>query len=392
MNVLKNMALLFSLSFLVAATCRAQDSATEWDALLTQTEGWLGADGIYSLDLNYDSEASLFDANKSDNQLSLFWFSDTICGKTKKNGAEYAQWQMINHSFAILKGNAPDKEKIEFFLKSDSSIPGPKNIVSGHYWLQDGIRLGNRLWISAILVGDAWKPKRVDAVTIGLNEETKQPNFSDVVVDVNAPLSFKTDEAQVVWGAAICDDADQQYIYIYGYVDRLKEWSRKDMVAARAPRDSFLKYDQWQYFDGQNWTNEPEAVLKREAALVRAVSTEFSVSKIPYGPSRDKYLLVYTPNVIGERIAYRSGDSPVGPFDEEVVFYQSDIPRNIQGVKCYNAKAHPIFADKTGVLVSYNVNRLGDIAKKPEEYRPRFVWLNWETINAPPSSQNTSEN
>lgn len=232
----------------------------------------------------------------------------------------------------------------------------------------------------------------MDAVTIGLDDKTKQPNFSDVVVDVNAPLSFKADDAQVVWGAAICDEADQQFIYIYGYVDRLKEWGRKDMIVARAPRGRFLNYVQWQFFDGQNWTDDPQSVLKKEAALVRSVSTEFSVSKIPYGPCRGKYLLVYTPNVIGERVAYRCGNSPVGPFGEEFVFYRSEIPRTIRGVKCYNAKAHPTFSDSTGVLVSYNVNRLGEIAKKPEEYRPRFVWLKWDTINAPPSSQNTSEN
>ncbi|MBP5622416.1 MAG: hypothetical protein J6X44_10415, partial [Thermoguttaceae bacterium] len=169
-------------------------------------------------------------------------------------------------------------------------------------------------------------------------------------------------------------------------------WSRKDLIAAREPRDGFLNYDQLQYFDGKNWTNDPQAVLKKEAVLIRSVSTEFSISRIPFGPNQGKYLLVYTPNVIGERVAYRCGDSPVGPFGDEFVFYRSKIPQNIRGLKCYNAKAHPIFADKTGVLVSYNVNRLGDIAKKPEEYRPRFVWLKWETVNAPPSSQNTSEN
>ncbi len=382
MNITKRRVCFFLIAFLTICVCQAQELATDWNNLFVQTEGWLGADGIYSLNLNYNSETARLDPEFSDDPIRLFWFSDTICGQTQNNGSEYAQWQMVNHSFAILKGNKPDKEKIRFFFTNTPGRPVFENIINGRYWLQDGIRIGNRAWISAILPGEAWKPKRVDAVTIGLNEETKLPDFSDIVIDANAPLSFKTDNAQVVWGAAICDDPNQQHIYIYGYVDRFKEFSRKDMVAARVPRDQFLNYDQWQFYDGEQWTSDCKSVLKKRASLIQAVSTEFSVSPFQYGPDCGKYLLVYTPNVIGERIAYRCGNSPIGPFDREIVFYQSEIPQKMPGVKCYNAKAHPSFSNENGTLVSYNVNRLGDLAKKPEEYRPRFVWLKWETVNA----------
>lgn len=382
----------FALLILAATFCQAQESARNWDELLSRTEGWLGADGIYSLDLDFDSESSIFKTGASQDSFKLFWFSDTICGQTRKKGAEYGKFQMVNHSFAILQGIKPHQGSVEFFYQRDPQSAKSENIIDGHYWLQDGIRYGDVLWISAILVGNAWKPERVDAVTIAVNPETGLPDFSDIVIDDTAPLSFKTDDEQVVWGAAINDESEQEYIYIYGYVDRLKERSRKDMVAARVLRESFLDYDKWQYFDGDSWTNDPREILKKKATIVQAVSAEYSVSKIPLGINQGKYLLVYTPYVIGERIAFRVGDTPFGPFGKETVFYKSDVPQDVRGVYCYNAKAHSVFANNDGILVSYNVNRLGELPRKPEEYRPRFVWLKWDSVNVEPSSQNMSEN
>ncbi len=353
----------------LATWTSAQELAPDWDALLTRTQGWLGADGIYSLDLSRDFPQV--------GKKKLFWFSDTIGGETRNEGQEYGARQTTNHSFALLDGENPEPDKIEFFWnrENDDSGARAKNLIDGKYWLQDGIIVDGRLWIAAILVGKAWKPDRVDALSIKIDPITGRPDFSDVKIDVRAPLSLKTPNEQLVWGAAICDDADDGFLYVFGYADRLSEGSRKDAVVARVLKDDFEKFDEWRYFDGKEWTPNAEDVLKPEATLARDVSTEFSVSKIAKGRDKGKFLFVYTPGVISADVAYRIGDAPFGKFGAERVFYRSNIPNELPGVKCYNAKAHPDLANGKKVLVSYNVNRLGDLAKRPKEYRPRFIWL-----------------
>ena len=371
-----------------SALAFGQVSEREWDELFQREQGWLGADGVYSLDLSFNAETNA----KADVNVSpgvLFWFSDTFVGTTKNQGQEYENRTMVNHSFAILDGFDPNPRKIEFFC-SPPNQANAGNIIEGHYWLQDGIALNDKLWISAILVGKAWKPDRVDAVAIQLDPRTRRPDFSKISVDDSAPLSLKEKDAQLVWGAGVLDDAKDEYVYVYGYVDRFRQGSRKDLVVARVKRTRFQEYQEWEYYDGNKWSSDPKIAFHPRSTLVRNVSTEFSVSRIPQGIHKGKYLLVYTPGVIGNDLAFRIAESPVGPFSDERAFYRSKIQEKLPDVKCYNAKAHPIFTNDDGFLVSYNVNRLGDLARTPEEYRPRFVRLSWDEINARSFSQNRS--
>lgn len=413
----------FVLAAASVAPIFAQDKAPEWNALLERRDGWLAADGIYSVELDRDA-AVKDDANPPLSPASadaaprrtLFVFSDTLGGSTKNDGRDFREQTMTNHSFAVLTGDAPKPENAEFFwrrstkngefapTKRDSrpsesaqnkeksengeekpTLPerlAPRNPLGVNRWLQDGVVWGNRVWTSAILVGDAWKPERIDAVSIGL-DANGSPDFDDVLIDETAPLSFKTATAQVVFGAAICDDADDGFLYVFGYLDRFDAGSRKDLVVARAPRESFDDFSTWRYFDGRGWSPNVADAARPEAGLVERVSTEFSVSKIPSGANAGRYLLVYTPGVIGNEIAFRVGETPCGPFGSETVFYRSTVPQEFErGVRCYNAKAHPAFGDGEKILVSYNVNRLGTLARRPAEYRPRFVWLRYSTVDA----------
>ncbi|MBQ9800372.1 MAG: hypothetical protein IJO40_10590 [Thermoguttaceae bacterium] len=412
----------------------AQEEAPKWDALLERRDGWLAADGIYSLELDRDAadanapNAVQVDANSPTSRnltveasrKTLFLFSDTFGGSTKNDGRDFDEINMSNHSFAVLTGTTPNPANIAFFwrreaengefapIKQDSqpsesaskrgksetgeekpTLPkrlAPRNPLGVDRWLQDGVVWRGRVWTSALLVGAGWKPERVDAVSIGL-DANGSPDFDDVRIDETAPLSFKTETAQVVFGAAICDDADDGFLYVFGYLDRFDVGSRKDLVVARAPRASFDDFSTWRYFDGRAWSPNVADAARPEAGLVERVSTEFSVSKIPSGANAGRYLLVYTPGVIGDEIAFRVGDSPVGPFGSETIFYRSTVPRQFErGVRCYNAKAHPAFGDDEKILVSYNVNRLGTLPRRPAEYRPRFVWLRYSTVDAATAS------
>ena len=361
----------------------AQRANEDWSGLMQREKGWLGADGVYSISLRYDAATGREVCEESDDYLWLF--SDTLCGATRKQGKEFEKVQLVNHSFAILEGSQPIAANIKFLWEknADSEGTAPKNIIDGHYWLQDGVRYQDSIWLTAISVGKAWKPDRIDVVEIPLLPGTHFPDFNQARVDTTADLSFKTEDAQIVLGAAICDDSEDDNIYIFGYVDRFHEGSRKDAVVARVQRDKLKKYPEWEFYNGGNlWSKDFRSLLETKSTLVPNVSTEFSVSKIPCGKLCGKWLLVYTPGVISDCIAFRVGDSPIGPYGSEHIFYRSEIPRQIPGVQCYNAKAHPSLTSQNGVLVSYNVNRLGSLARRPEEYRPRFVELLWETIES----------
>lgn len=416
----------------------AQEEAPDWDALFERRDGWLAADGIYSVELGRDAASQAaakvapqaapksvkLDANSpvspdpdvSAPRRTLFIFSDTFGGSTQNAGRDFDEIKMSNHSFAVLSGSAPEPSEIDFFwrrkaeskefaptkVKSEATQNAqnkqigensqsseekperlaPRNPLGVDRWLQDGVVWRDRVWLSALLVGAGWKPERVDAVSLGL-DANGSPDFNDVLIDETAPLSFRTETAQVVFGAAICDDADDGFLYVFGYLDRFDVGSRKDLVVARAPRASFGDFSTWRYFDGRAWSPNVADAARPEAGLVERVSTEFSVSKIPSGANAGRYLLLYTPGVIGNEIAFRVGDAPWGPFGPETVFYRSTVPRQFErGVRCYNAKAHPAFGDDEKILVSYNVNRLGTLPRRPAEYRPRFVWLRYSTVDA----------
>ena len=374
--------LFFLFSLAVPTSTSAQRPAEEWNRLLERREGWLGADGVYMIDLNFDVKSDV--SSDEATPRTLFVFSDTISGETKENGKEYGRIAMTNHSFGLLTATEPRENAMSFFWRkqddANTSDERPRNIVDGRYWLQDGVRYGDRLWLTAILVGAGWKPDRIDALSFPLDRTSNIPDFSRPSLDTKAPLSLRTNDAQVVMGAAICDDANDGFLYVFGYVDRLREFSRKDAVVARVPRDRLEDYDEWRFYDGTDWQEGIETLLDKDAVVARGVSTEYSVSQIPHGEASGKWLMVYTPGTISEKVAFRIGKTPFGPFGKERVFWRSTIPQEMERVRCYNAKAHPIVSDDKGILVSFNVNRLGDIAKKPAEYRPRFLWLDWQTV------------
>ncbi|MGN0930452.1 MAG: hypothetical protein ACI4NP_01900 [Thermoguttaceae bacterium] len=372
--------------FAGAPSARAQKEAREWDAVFERQEGWLGADGIYSVDLGKDARNNLLStSNEGD---ALFIFSDTIAGTTKNGGTEYDRVVMTNHSFGMTKDYVPERGSVHFiWRKPGSEEKTPQNIVDGHYWLQDGIRYGDQLWLTAILVGDAWKPKEIHALVFPIDANNGLPDFSRPTLKKRAPLYYDAQDKTLVLGSALCDDSGDDFIYVFGYVDHPKEGSRKDLVVARAPRNDFQNYARWSFYSGGEWQGEISALLSEDAALLKNISAEFSISRIPSGEAKGKWLIVYTPGTISNKIAFRVADALLGPFSEERVFYRSSIPDETPGLHCYNAKAHPIFASEKGILVSYNVNRLGSLPHNPYEYRPRFVWLSWETIEQEATSK-----
>ena len=368
-------AMMLSASVFAQPTVITADKAgsgAEWfTRLFDRSEVWLGADGIYSIPL--DSNDNWGSAKKGTH--TLFVFSDTMVGTADPETKKYKDANMVNHSAAILTKYDPtqqtEREDAIRFLYGKNADGTRTNLFGKKYWLQDGIVIDGKLYLTAFTPDNRWKPTQVDLLTIPVvSSETL--DWEKVTKTEKFPLWAENDQFQLVFGIGILDQkATDGYVYVYGYRDTLRGGT-KHLVVARVKPESYADGEQWRFWDGNDWSKDITVAFRDEAVLADRISTELSVTPI----GKDQYLLVFTQNVMSDRIAYKLGSSPTGPFGETVVFYRASEPQAMGSpIYSYNAKAHPHLSAPGLLLISYNVNRLGSLPRNTNEYRPRFIEL-----------------
>ena len=316
------------------------ERAEDWNARAAQTSGWLAADGVYSVQRPETGDV-------------YFLFSDTMCGTTRESGRKFGDVYMVNHSFWRVPAQGP----MESFVP-----PKGQSLLGGRYWLQDGVFLDGKLKFTAMIPQKkTWKPMQIDWVSLPIKRDGT-PDFANAQIRKNVPLLRETPDAWFVFGAAICDDSQDGFFYIFGYADR-KGLHRKDLIAARVRPDDLEDFSAWRFWNGRGWSDE----ITESASLAERVSCELSVSRLPSG----KFLLVYMLGGISRTVEYRLADQPFGPFGPPKTLYR--IPPLPEGISAYNAKAHPALSTDEELVFTYNVNRLGFLPHTPEEYRPVFM-------------------
>ena len=157
-------------------TALSAQPADEWNELTNQTNGWLGADGVYSA------------KNPADGSL-YFWFSDTLCGTTQDNGRRFKDIYMVNHSF----WHKPADGKLEVFIPEKGS-----NLFPDRYWIQDGVFLNRTLYLFAMRCGKNWKPERIDLISLPIRDDGK-PDFAHAAIEKDIPLQAQNEKGQVVF-------------------------------------------------------------------------------------------------------------------------------------------------------------------------------------------------
>ena len=334
-------------------------NAERFTRMFDRSEIWLGADGIFSIPL--DGNDHWGSANKESS--TLFVFSDTMVGTADPETKQFRDANMVNHSTAILHDDT-----IRFFYGKNGD--GTRtNLFGEKYWLQDGIVIDGKLYLTAFTPDSRWKPTQIDLLTLPVLS-SKTVDWTNVTITKRFPLFAENEQFQLVFGIGILDHSDG-FIYVYGYRDTLRD-SRKHLIAARVKRESFADGTQWRFWDGKDWTQNITVAFRDEATLAERVSTELSVT--PIGENR--YLLVFMQDVMSDKLAYKVGSSPVGPFGETVVFHRAPEPQVMGNpIYSYNAKAHPHLSAPGLLLISYNVNRLNSLPHNTNEYRPRFIEL-----------------
>jgi len=365
--------------------------AQEWNNLLDRQSGWTGADGIYSIPLS-GSEIP----TDSSSETTLILFSDTFIGDVDSSN-QRKNSKLVNNTYAILQGNQPVSEKIDFLWREDSLgnlsaifVPNtPQTIPGDWYWLMDGISLNDKIYVFGLRLekssGGFFNFKVVGVTLISFRLDST--NVISDYIQVDSPL-YANNEAEnweIVLGQAVMSKTEESgvvnsdgYIYVYGPKNTSQG---KHLVVARVSPESIEDFSQWRYWDGTNWSTSVDSC----ASLTSGISQEFSVSQMDDG----RVILVYQ---LGNQVAIRFGESPTGPFG----FYQTiyDCPEVNQDpdIFVYNAKAHPHLSKPGQLLISYNVNTFNfwDLFLDADIYRPRFITL--EIVDYPTPVKNHGRN
>ena len=358
-----------------AFSCRTAD---EWNALFDRrdrpVDGWLAADGIYSI--------------PTANDKTVLIFSDTLIGRSDKDG-KTADAKMPNHTAAVLRGTLPLRSRLTFYYGTDGKRRDGNNLFGERYWLFDGVYLNETLYVLAFRPSEQMKPLCVRLVSVLV--EQGEPRWEEYSVsgDIPALCALSADGRYLyAFGQGITDcSAEDGYVYIYGYKDPLAGNESRDLIVSRIKAEDFGDFSRLTYWNGADWCGDVEQC----AGAARDVGCEMSCTRLLSGPQEGKYILVYMHATMSGRLAYALGDTPWGPFSEPVFFY--DAPEHgaaaangTDTLYTYNAKAHPALSPDGELLISYNVNSTGE--QYTTDYHPRFLYLKtgWESKDTPAGS------
>lgn len=365
------------------------EPAPEWTGLFSRFEGWTGADGIYSVPLDgHDQPGKLGEQSRT-----LFLFSDTFAGRVNGTTGIRETGGIVNNSVGLLSGAKPDPAAIRFDVapkSADLSLFTPHTPASGAlpgnwYWLQDGIAIDGNLYTLPILMAkDPSQPegfqfaiKGVSLIQVPLGPDG--PDYAKQT-QTDAPLYAELpDGKEIVFGAGITDNAASSgaldpdgYLYVYGYENDKKN-GKKRMLVARTTPDKLQAFADWRFWNGSGWTPN----IEESAPVLDGVSPELSVTPMTDGRWKGKYVVVCERDSVSGIVAYATGDSPVGPFEELKPLYYTAEKEQGQGIITYNAKAHPHLSPSGELLVTYNVNTTDGMASSSNAniYRPRWLTI-----------------
>lgn len=178
-----------------------------------------------------------------------------------------------------------------------------------------------------------------------------------------------TDRARPMWGAATA--TDDEWLYLYGTAhpgeDLVFGYS---LQVARTRPDNAFRPSTWTYWDGQEWSKDPEDAVELIGA-VDGTSQTLSV----WEQDGTWYALSKRNEYLGSEIVVWTAPSPTGPFTVQPALME--LPSDLDGGQLrYMPLAHPELLPHAGtVVVSWSNNRADTqaVLADPRLYRPRFA-------------------
>ncbi len=326
-----------------AGAAPASAPAPDLDALFQRTNGWIGADGDYSIQLNSGT---------------LLWlFDDTVIGEVRDGKRVNAT--MVNNSIALQStGGSP-----RFYYRTNSagapaSVFQPADPASSFYWSWDGLRTERGLFVFLMQVRHTAE-KSVWGFDVFGTALAFVPNPDAPPQDWKITLRsvpFKS------FGWAVLRDAD--FIYIYG-----SDKARGGSFLARAPDEALDDFGQWRFYENGQWVEDAQ----RATAIIPEAPSEGSVRWLP---TLGRFVAVYSPDIFGD-IVMRTAKAPAGPWVARQVVYRCLEGGRSRSYFCYAGKMHPELSRPGELILTYAVNSsdFSDLFNDTQLYWPRFVRL-----------------
>ena len=328
--------------------------APDLDALFERADGWIGADGAYSVALTP--------------KRILWLFSDTWVGQVRDGRRTDAT--IVNNSVGVQEGSG-GRVRYSIARGADGKpaaliVPADKR---GWFWLRAGAADRGRL---SLFLEQVEKTDDKDVfgfrsvgLWLGTVADADKPPESWRVEQVKMPNAVFSKGRTLAWGAAVLRVGDD--LYVYGIDERRgKGPLDRQMVVARVPAASVGKFADWRYYRDGAWVED----FRNPTPLAGDLASEYSVT-----PLGKRYLAVYTERGLSPRIMGRTADHPWGPWSAPAVVYECPEMSRDKKVFCYAAKAHPGLSSGRDVVVSYVVNSYDfwQVAREAKLYWPRFV-------------------
>jgi hypothetical protein len=337
----------------VPLAAAAATPAPDLDARFASAEGWLGADGIYSVALPGGRTAWIF--------------SDTWTGILKEG--RRAQPRMINNSVGITEGTGTAR----FYYPTNAAGKAATLFTPpdgrGWYWpvapvLDKGV-LHLFAWrIEKTEGGGAFGFKAVGTAHTGIDNPSAEPtawhqNWQDLPMPQTRPL---------FWGS--CALAYNGYTYLYGYTENGEKGLafQRHMLLARAPSGKLSDFASWRFYARGAWLED----VAQAETLCPSVACEYTVT---YIPARKRFLFVTHDMFLSPKIITRTAENPWGPWSDKREIYDCPEASGARGVFCYAAKHQPIFSDDATLVFSYAANghEMKTVLNDPSLYVPRFI-------------------
>jgi hypothetical protein len=334
------------------------ESLPDYDQLFQRTNGWIGADGDFTVALPNDD--------------TLWLFSDTFVGDVRDGHRQNAT--MIHNSAAWQHGKNPANASVEFFY-NQSADGKPKSLVTpadgkGWFWIFDATLADGKLFLLLPQFEHATSKSaafgfRQTGLWLGEIANPLDPPPQWKITQTKIPFWQSGTNESRNFGSAVL--ATNGFVYIFGTHD-VRGRDRK-MLLARVPENSLADFSSWQFRTQTDWsTNVADA-----ADLCGRMASEYSVSWLP---KLNQFVLVVTDNGLSPKIILRTAPNPRGPWSDAKVIYRCPDVAWDKRIFCYAAKAHPMLAQSPDELIltyaanSYEFSKLMGDARL---YWPRFV-------------------
>jgi hypothetical protein len=354
--------------------------APEWTLLFNRSEGWTGADGVYSIPMSGDERPG-----SGANSRTLIFFSDTFVGTVRPNGSRTGT-TLVNNTNAMLTGAEPDPLNLAFQvrIKADNPValltPNQLQFEGQWFWPMDGVIVDGRVYAYGLRMVPAPTPP-FSFATAGVSLLTASAAdtapfagaYRQKDMSLFVPPQADGTEREAYFGLAVMPLTVQSgagspdgYLYVYGIRSGTY---RKSLVVARVLPEQIDAGSAYRFWNGSAWVSN----IRAAANLTLGVSAEFSVQPLADG----RFLLVHMTDLLGSTVAVRYGASPVGPWGEDIPIWDCPEATLTPNTYVYGAKAHPHLSTPGSLLISYHVNTF-DFAENfraggSDIYRPRFI-------------------